>query len=391
MKIPSDYSAGYELARAVDSDLASNYVAHTTIGDPEADAAVEELASLEPEESAKYIRAVMEGGEDDLMRGAPPALVELIEGLETPPDWVDFSAFNPGIRMFHRNSRLVLGAFVGGVLVEGFSTSISKSFFITGRLRDQGVRRLKQNNRHMIELFIPSGLERGGDGWKLTVRVRLVHAQIRWLLSQSDEWDTEAWGAPLHSANMGFSACAFSARLIKHLESLGAVFDSEERESFMSIWRYACYVMGVPETILFQDEDDALRLFEIGKICEPPPGVESTAMAHSLIQSAPLVIGVEESRARRNLVKYVYSVSRALIGNELADQLEYPRTSTLGVLAWFRLQERYHGFLDRVFHTRAKGSNFSRFTSLLEASMFDEFGVSYRLPDHLYAERSSRW
>lgn len=391
MKIPSDYAAGYEKAKAIDPDMASNYVAHASIGDPEADAAVEELASIDPEESARYIRAALDGSDDDSLKELPPALATLIAGMETPPDWVDQSAFTPGIRMFHRNSRLVLGAFVGGVLVEGFSTSISKSFFITGRLRDQGVRRLKQNNRHMIELFIPAGLERGGDGWKLSVRVRLVHAQVRLLLKQSDEWDTDAWGVPMHSANMAFAATAFSARLLKHLESLGAVFDDEERASFMAVWRYSGYLMGIPESILFQGEEDALRLFEIGKMCEPPPDVESIVMANSLIQSAPLVIGIEDSSARQNLVKYVYSVSRALIGNELADELNYPKSTTFGVLAWFRLQERYHSILDRIFRGRAQGSNFSRFTSLLEASMFDEAGVSYRLPDHLYAERSGRW
>ena len=78
--------------------------------------------------------------------------------------------------------------------------------------------------------------------------------------------------------------------------------------------------MGIPQAILFQDEEDALRLFENGKMCEPQPGVESKVMANSLIQSAPLVIGIEEPAAHRNLVRYVYRVSRALKGNELADQ-----------------------------------------------------------------------
>ena len=58
--------------------------------------------------------------------------------MDTPPDWVNQSDFRPGVRMFHRNSPVVLASMLAGTLVEGFSTNISKSFFITGRLRDQG-------------------------------------------------------------------------------------------------------------------------------------------------------------------------------------------------------------------------------------------------------------
>ena len=73
--------------------------------------------------------------------------------------------------MFHRNSKLVLAAFVTGVLIEGFTTNIAKSFFTTGRVRDSGVRRLQNNNRHMMDIFLPGGLDRDGDGWKLSVRI----------------------------------------------------------------------------------------------------------------------------------------------------------------------------------------------------------------------------
>lgn len=390
MKIPSDYVEGYEAARALDPEIASNYVAHTMVGDPEADYVVERLSELGPEESWSLIQAGM-NGDEGVLKDAPSYVRDFFKEMENPPDWVDFSSYIPGIRMFHRNSRLVLGAFVGGVLVEGFSTNIGISFYITGRLRDQGVRRLKQNNRHMVEIFMPGGLERGGDGWKLSVRIRLIHAQVRHLLNNSSEWDSESWGIPLSSAHMGYAISAFSARLVKHLESLGAVFDDEERESFIQIWRHSGYLMGIPETILYRDEESALKVFEVGSVCEPSPSLESIAMANSLVNSAPLVIGIEDPDERSNLSGYVYKVSRALIGDELADKLMYPKSSSFGVLPWFRMQSRYSAILSRILPKRAQSENFANFTSLLEASMFDEAGITYRLPDHIYAERSSRW
>ena len=40
---------------------------------------------------------------------------------------------------------------------------------------------------------MPGGLEPGGDGWKLSLRIRLVHAQSRKLIREtSDEWDAES-------------------------------------------------------------------------------------------------------------------------------------------------------------------------------------------------------
>ena len=390
MNAPTDYTEGYEKARAIDAELADRYVAHTTVADPEADAAMEVLAALGREQANRFIHAGMEQDEDEL-REAPQLVRDFFKGLDTPPDWVDPSAFVPGIRMFHRNSRLVLGGMVGGTLVEGFSTNIAKSFFITGRLRDQGVRRLKQNNRHMVEIFMPHGLERDGDGWKLSVRIRLIHAQVRRLLAGSREWDTEAWGTPISAAHVGFAITAFSARLLKHLKSLGAVYNDEERASFMQVWRYTGFLMGIPETILYRDEEEALRLFEIGGICEPAPGLESIAMANSLIAAAPLVAGVTDTTARRDLSKYVGSVSRALIGTTLADQLRYPKYNTFGVLPWFRLQTKYSAIMAKLRSNYRQDNAFANFTGLLTASMFEEAGISYRLPDHVYAEESSQW
>ncbi len=391
MNIPTDYEAGYARAQAVDPELATRYLEHTTIADPLADDLMARLEQLGPERSSEILHIAMDADDEEDLRELPPYVRDFFHEVSIEPDWLDHSSFIPGIRMFHRNSQLALGGMVGGTLVEGFSTNIAKSFFITGRLRDQGVRRLRQNNRHMVEMFIPGGLERTGDGWKLTVRLRMVHAAIRRLLNDSGEWDHEAWGTPISSAHLGFAISAFSARQLKHLKNLGGVFDDEERASFMDVWRYDGYLMGIPEAMLFRDEADADRIFDIGVMCEPEPGMESVAMANALVNSAPLVADITEPAERRRLASYVFSVSRALIGDDLADQLLYPHSRTFGVLTWFRMQRRYETLLNRLFPRRRQNSNFSRFTGLFGVSQFDEEGITYGLPDHVHAERSQRW
>ena len=391
MNIPTDYTQGYGKARAVEPDLADKYVAHTLIGDPVGEAMMEDLSELGAGEQRRLIEEAMSNGSGDALRDAPASLREFFGEAEALPEWLDYSAFAPGVRMFHRNSQVILAAFVAGVLIEGFTTNIAKSFFITGRVRDQGVRRLGQNNRHMMEIFLPGGLYRDGDGWKLSLRIRLVHAQLRRLLHNSEDWDAEAWGEPISAAHLGFAISAFSARLLKHMKTLGASYSDEEYASFMAVWRYAGYLMGIPESILFRDADEALKLYDVGIVCEPDAPIESVVMAHSLVNSAALIAGMTEPDARRHLARYVYRISRGLIGKGTADSLMYPQLSSFGVVEWFRVQQRYGPILGKLLPGRREDSNFARFTSLLDASLFDEEGIRYALPDHVYAEESSKW
>ena len=220
-KIPSDYSIGYKKALALDPGMASNYVAHSWVGDPLADELIKQLNTLPQGEMHRLIKIAIDDPEDNALRDAPQLLLDLVEEWASPPDWVDPSGFKASNRMFHRESRTVLLAFVCGVLIEGFTTNIAKSFAITGRVRDSGVRRLMQNNRHMVEMYLPGGLERYGDGWKLSARIRLAHAQVRYLLDDSPDWDTPAWGVPISAAHTGFAHHRVLGKVAQAYETLG--------------------------------------------------------------------------------------------------------------------------------------------------------------------------
>ena len=390
MKIPSDYKPGYEKARLVDQAAADNYIAHTWVGDPVMDTIVADLESLPQQKVHQFIRAGMEEDRNGL-RDAPKSLRGFFADAPQPdPEWLDHDAFGPGIRAFQRNAVSILSAFVTGVLVDGFSTLISKSFVQTGRIFDNGVRRLKQNNRHQMEIFWPGGLDRKGDGWKLSVRIRIIHAQVRLLLGKTEEWQHDAWGVPLSAAHLGYAVACFAARTVKHSQALGARYSKEERAGFHDVWRYSGYLMGIPESILFNDETHALHMYRIGSLSEPPPTPEAIIMANALINSAPLVAGIEDKEERKKLVnKIIYPVSRGLIGNELADQLRFPTNRFPFPLLLYRLDKRIQKLRSQL--RRNDSAVLSDFATLLVASAYDEAGLTYLLPDHAHDERSGEW
>lgn len=380
---PQSYIDGYARVGAVDREAADNYIRHTLIGDPELDPVMEELATMSTGDLHRFVGAGIER-QDHIFQGAPQVLRDFFYSLEEPA-WVDQDSFFPGVSVFHKNADLMLAAFVTAVLVEGFSTLIAKSFRITGRVAFTK-RRLQQNNRQLVDIFMPGGLGRDGDGWKLSTRVRFIHARIRFLLTRSDEWDQESWGIPLSAANLGLAISIFSERLVHYASLLGATFKEEEEESVLAVWRYAGYLMGIPESILYTDDVSARRIHSVGFMCEPEPDDDSATMANALIQSIPEVAAITDPLEKERTLTLAYRLSHALIGTRLATSYRYPKRAFWGTLVLFRTKQRLQRFLKRDQIIRS-----GNFSQLIQIGAYDRGGLSYKLPDHVHASKQTPW
>ena len=391
MKIPACYARGYEAARALDPVLAETYIRHTTIGDPLADKVVDELAEgVAPEQVHHVIGGALESRER-FADSAPAALRDLVASVSDVPEWFDRDLAMDGTRAFFRDAEPVLTALAMASLVEGFSTLISKSFRIRGRVATNGVRRLKQNMLQLVEQFMPGGLEPGGDGWKLSLRIRLVHAQSRKLIREADgEWDAETYGMPLSAAHMLLGAAAFSGRLMQHVERIGGSFSAREREAYVHVWRWTGLIMGIPAAIMFRDEAAALRTFEVAALCEPPPDEDAIIMANSIIHSTPLVLGYRNPTERRAQAGLFFQGSRELIGDDLADRFMFPAARALPLLPWLRLKQRAFRMASHVPPLRPW---FRRrtFRTVLDVSNLNRLEHWYGLPTALYDDESLEW
>lgn len=385
---PSAYTEGYVSARLHDLATADNYIRHTCIGDPELDPVMEEISTLSSEDLHRFIAAGIEQ-QTEVLHTAPQALRDVFERIDEPPSWLDYKAFDPAIQAFYTRAGDILLALVAGVLIEGFSTLMSKPFSITGRMlqeTDVSIRQLKQVNRHLLEIFFPGGLLRKGDGWKLSVRIRFIHARVRQLMKAADEWDTDAWGTPISAAHMGFSTALFSHRLLEHSTSVGANYSQDEKDSIFKLWRYVGHLMGVPEAVLYTSQQEAQGLFKTGFMCEPSPDTDAATISNALIHSIPLVAGLTDPDEQDSMRDLAYRISRALVGSQLANQLQFPKSGSTGVLHMYRAKQ-----LSMRLTKDAQLIKSENFLQLLNASQYDEAGVSYKMPDHVLASKSSEW
>lgn len=392
LHLPSALRPGYNAIRVEEPEFADLYARHFLEGDPLADRAVAELAEVAADGAGSH--ALISGALRDpysMPPDTPPLLRQLVEECSVVPGWFDEELAQAGCRAFHRNAETVLGALSVGAIVEGFSTLISKSFRIRGRIFLNGVRRLKQNILHLVEQYMPGGILPGGDGWRLTLRVRLVHAQSRKLLLQAPEWEHDVYGLPVSTAHMLLAAATFSGRLCQHARSLGARISDEECEGYVHVWRLTGLYQGIPESLLFTDWADSLRVFALASKCEPEPDTDAIIMANSIINSAPLLAGITDGPKRRKAARDYYQLSRELIGDELADKFRFPTGMRLKRLPLFRLKQRMNASTRNwlPFMKRRYASHY--FKALAEVLDLGTMEHSYELPSAVYDEDSEEW
>lgn len=387
--IPTHYEKGYVKARLKDPDLAERYIRNTTIGDPDLDPVVEECSeALSADKFAKFIKAGINQN-PDVLANAPACLREFFHKVdhENPP-WLNYDLFKPASRAVYKNANLVLGGFVTGALVEGFSTMIAKSFAMTGRVGSKNTRRrLGYNLRHILEIFYPDGMLRKNDGWRMSMRIRFMHSRVRYLLKNHDEWDHAAWGYPLSAAHIGFANTVFSMRVLHHGTLLGLKFSREETNSYMDVFRYVGYLFGTPDDVLYKDLKHAKEIYKIGLLCEPnPPDQDSITVANALIQAVPVVIRTPKDQVKKQL-RLGYSLSRILIGRKMSNKLGLEKHAGL-----FRLLKfRFDIFLQRYL-TSTQFKRKRNFMDLLGSSSYEaDEGISFKLPTHVKDEMSKEW
>jgi len=297
-------------------------------GDPLADAVVEALSAYPRAERDALIERCLKQGIAAVPE-APPAVRALFLELDRVPMWVDFERMERGLAAFFRAGilgGLVLGAYS---LVAGYcSPAGNKPLAFSGRLEEDAPRRLAETSRFVEAVTASGGMRRFSEGFACTVKVRLVHASVRRMLNRSPKWQREHWGEPLNQVDMAGTILLFSHLLMSGLGRLGFHTTRAEREDYLHLWRYVAFVIGVADELRATNEVEADALWDLITATQEPPDADSRALALALLESPIRSAPTPEARRRAERMRPVgYTLSRFLLGDEIADRLGYPRTA----------------------------------------------------------------
>lgn len=286
--------------------------------DPLADAVVEDFAR-DPRGWRSLDRALSLG--IGAVPDAPASLRALFDPIDRVPVWVDWARIERAGRLFFRSG--VPGAIVLGArsLVAGYcSPAGNKPLVLTGALQgDQISRRLSETGRFVVATCAPGGLRRGGEGLAITLRVRLMHARVRWLIHRSGRWRPDDWGAPINQHDMVATTLLFSGVFVDGLRAFGFRISRAEAEDYLHLWRYSGWLMGVEPELLPTDEPEATALAELIRLTQGAPDGDSRALTRALLDSPDV-------RRNPGASPLAEGYLRALLGDAWADGLGLSRT-----------------------------------------------------------------
>lgn len=239
--IPTRYTNLHE-ARARFGDRVDRLAPFLLRTDPLADDAVEAMSTLGPGAGFALLERILARGISDVPE-APAALRAFFAEGARVPAWVDWATVDRG------GDVLLRAGILGGLVLGAMSLPLgyaspggNKPLVFSGRLTEQAPRRLGETSRFVQAVSQPGGMRPGGDGLKITLKVRIMHAHVRRMLLRSGRWDTATWGAPINQHDMAATTLLFSLVVLEGLRRFGFALEPEEAERYMHLWRYVGFV-----------------------------------------------------------------------------------------------------------------------------------------------------
>lgn len=319
MSFPTRY-VNLELARRRFGDRVDRLGPWLMKSDDAADRAIAAMKDVDRGEAWRAFERGLGGGS---LAGAPAALRELVEQAADVPPWVDWETCDRGGELLLRAGPLG-GAVLGArSLVLGYATpGGNKPLVFSGRLKEQASSRLNETARFVQAVCRPGGMRPFADGWQITLKVRLIHAQVRSMILASGRWRSEDWGLPANQHDLAGTTLLFSVSIIEGLRTLGVSIAPSEAEDYVHLWRWVGRTIGVDADLLPASEAEGMRLAALIEATTGDPDDDSRALTRALFD-ASLERAATKAERREALRRRAFgmTVCRALLGDELADKL----------------------------------------------------------------------
>ncbi len=185
----------------------------------------------------------------------------------------------------------------------------------SNRIKEEPEKRLLETAEFVFDVMAPEAFKVEGKGLASILKVRLIHATIRYYVGQDKTW-SDSFGKPVNQEDLAGTNLSFSLIPMRGLRNLGKSIKGEESLAYIQYWNLVGDLLGLrPE--LLPDSMKAANVLErkIRKrqFRKSKAGVSLTKSLLSYFERATL--GTELEGKSRPFVYF-------LLGDKVADLLD---------------------------------------------------------------------
>lgn len=233
------------------------------------------------------------------------------------PDWAEPKLMQQGATFFGLHATAIMNLL--GLLSLPYCYAAAdgaRVLDLSERIKNKPEHRLNETADFVWDVMAPNAFKPEGKGFVSILKVRLLHAAVRFYTTKSDKWNDD-WGLPVNQEDMAGTNLSFSLLVIRGLRKFGLTVAYAEQQAFMHLWNVIGYLSGVDETLLPGTGKEALLLEEAIRKRNFKSSDHGISLTRSLIKYFSSVDAGFPQKETMQLMRY-------LLGDEVADLLELP-------------------------------------------------------------------
>jgi ER-bound oxygenase mpaB/B'/Rubber oxygenase, catalytic domain len=293
---------------------------YRAIGDEPADNLIAKLVEIEGIHFIHQLMPFLSDYEQFSFSNQPQILQDFLSENSNHPSFFDKKQViraTDFYRAYQQNIGLVLGLYSLPYCYLGADGA--KVLYLSERIKNDTNKRLQETGMFLKAVMNYDNWN-NGNIFAICLKVRLLHAAIRYFTNQSGRWNL-AWGYPINQEDMLGTNLAFSLIVLKGLQKLGYKIDETYETAYLETWNLIGSLLGVETEILPKNYLYAIKTDKLISDRQFRQSDEGQVLTASLMNA------VRQIAPNENIGNLLQEQSRFLLGEKYAEMLGIKETN----------------------------------------------------------------
>ena len=347
------YNNEFLNAKRVSGDFSADQFIQSVFADPEKKLQLQQ-----------WLSGTFDGNMLDVLKDNYPDFAFISKARELP-SWADPKLMKAGSTFFAKHAEIIMSLL--GLLSLPYCYTAANGamvLYLSELIKKQTTKRLYDTAVFVWEVMAPDAFGPKGNAYKEILKVRIMHAAVRYYTLQSGKWD-DAWGLPINQEDMAGTNLSFSLIVVRGLRRMGFQVSHPDQMAFIHLWAVIGYLSGLDEELIPKDAKQAQQLDIVIKKRQFRTSAHGQELTQSLTDH---ILSINKSKATAD---DILGLMRYLLGSEIADMLSIKAPELpgykLGILKTVNLLKSYKPEGDTNRNYQKAYSSFKKYSAEVKA------------------------